>query len=166
MFRRFDADAALAQARQYGLRYNKHQVKELRRRAAVTPATAAEIAAFEASTGLALPADYAEFLRTWNGGVPEHSTFRVGDRSFVIREFVPLAGDARDTWGLVGHLELFADGIPEGTLPVASSPGGDLYLVDSASGHVSFWDHETEELTPVAASFRGLVDALRSDDTA
>jgi len=86
------------------------------------PTTELHVQAFEARLGYRLPADYREFLLLCNGGHPEPASFIFKDsqRSAVI-QFLELT--TVEDWA-----KALTDGLPAGTLPIASATRGILLL--------------------------------------
>ncbi len=115
------------------------------------PASPEQIEAFERRHGIRLPNDYRHFLSCHNGGRPDKA-FRVftfetksGSRSdSLVDWFSGLV--VRDNYSLDNDLDTYSGRIPEGMLPIARDPFGNLILLgvqDSKSG-IWFWDHEIE----------------------
>jgi SMI1-KNR4 cell-wall len=124
-----------------------------------------------------LPSDYEEFLKQFNGGWPEPDviTIQRGDKPYEVaidRFFEFRSGDSQD---IEKTISVYRDRIPDGTMPVAHDPGGNLILLSLRSvdyGHIYYWDHneETEEgVEPsmanvffIATSFKNFLDQLHS----
>lgn len=99
-------------------------------------------------------ADWIEFLRRNDGATPEPNAHEA-DPDVAVHAFYS-AAEAR-----VAHRDL-SDRMPPHLLPIADAEGGNfvcLGLGPDASG-VLFWDHETEEARPVAASFARFLEQL------
>lgn len=104
----------------------------------------------ESSLGNKLPRSYREFLKKYNGGKPKLSKFI----------FVSTKGKQEDSTvhyffavydGKIGNIErnfgLFKGRIPNGYLPIACDPFGNLILMpmlNQSDAPIYFWDHEKE----------------------
>ncbi len=135
----------------------------------------------EAETGTALPEEYRQFLRQYNGGRPEPSCFDIVwkgqpwakrfpfdtvDYFFGVREGKPS--------DFLVNYRRFRKRVPADTVPIGCDPGGNLLLLGvqgAQSGQVFFWvrEYEVEEgETPdfsnvgfVANSVAALLGSLR-----
>ena len=99
-------------------------------------------------------ADWIEFLRRNDGATPEPNAHDE-HRDVAVQAFYG-AAEARSAY------RDLSDRMPPHLLPIADAEGGNfvcLGLGPRASG-VLFWDHETEEATPVAASFARFLEGL------
>lgn len=110
----------------------------------------ARLASFEAKCGGKLPQEYRAFLLAANGGRPVKRRFSFLDNGKRTESVVDwFFGDCDDPdYGLVSNLEVYEGRIPNGWLPVATDPFGNLILLSlkgNVSGIVSFWDHERED---------------------
>jgi hypothetical protein len=103
-------------------------------------ATEVDVSHFEMGIAARLPDDYREFLIRHNGGYPEPSGFRGGND--VLNFFFGLWQKHADlNYETLAHRGF----IPEGLIPIACDPGGNLVLLEIARPHrgrVWFWDHE------------------------
>ena len=101
------------------------------------------------------PLDYVHFLRKTNGGRPEPNVVRVNAQTrTTITEFY---GAAK----VVRQKSAFSDRLPSDTWPVALTESGNLILLKANENWaISFWDHELEKETPLAASFAEFQGAL------
>lgn len=119
-------------------------------RASAEPTNEVAVAAFEASRGIRLPADYRESLLATNGGKPEPCAFQLMLRSgpytdSIVHWFLSLGDTAGPS--LESFADLMAGRMPPELLPVAPDPGGNfvcLGVAGDARGKVYFWDHERE----------------------
>ncbi len=114
-------------------------------------ATEQSIARLESELGFPLPDDYRRFLVDFNGGRPEPSGFLFetseGSSDSAIRYFFTLDND--EYYGILENLRDYKDRIPEGLMPIACDPFGNLVLIDlgaKAVGTIYFWDHEKESM--------------------
>jgi SMI1/KNR4 family protein SUKH-1 len=149
------------------------------------PATDERISTFEQAFGCRLPAEYRRFLQTHNGGRPAWPRLSFerdgGSDETVVEWFLPLHDEP---YPVYGQQNLPPDNVlpayfkqplqdvinsmddPEGggkLLPVARDPGGNLIVIECKGerpGSVSFFDHETCELVPLADSFDGFLGRL------
>jgi hypothetical protein len=106
------------------------------------------IGVFESKIGYKLPVQYSKFLEKYNGGYPEPDGFLFEDKSdgSSIDRFLILGSDEKNN-NLERYFEQYRSRIPEGLLPIARDPGGNLILIGliaEAEGGIYFWDHETE----------------------
>jgi hypothetical protein len=121
-----------------------------------TPATQrspGEIAATEARVGMRLPDGFRRFVAQHDGVVPPLNHFPVGsDDTSTVHAFVPLADLASTRHALRGRL-------PAALLPIASDPLGNYICLDDKDA-VYFWDHETERVTSLTATFDAFLAEL------
>ena len=116
------------------------------------PTDEAHVTRLEVRLGCPLPEDYREFLLLYNGGRPEPGCFQFAQRTgpytdSVIDWFLTLHENPYTYTNLERKLDVFADRIPPGTLPIANDPGGNCVLLGlnaDIRGKVYFWDHDRE----------------------
>lgn len=107
-----------------------------------------QIADFESRQGLSLPQSYKEFLLNVNGGEPVPNEFEVPNwsgESSMVQAFYGIHAGEYDN--LAEKIAMFQDRLPEGFLPIASDPGGNLLCLGTKGddeGRIYFWDHEDE----------------------
>jgi hypothetical protein len=123
------------------------------------PASAEAIHSIERLLGTTLSEDYRTFLLSHDGGEPESNCFDVGATGGSgIRWFTPAAD--------IPLQRTYIDHIPEKAYPIAEDDCGNFILIDEAkNGAVFFWDHETSDLTLVAADFTAFLESLEPFDT-
>lgn len=139
------------------------------------PASVEEIKTFETRLGSVLPDDYKCFLASENGGRPDFAF-----RTFAFQKEDGSLSDSLVNWfnglnesedySIEGNLELFEGRIPEGMLPIATDPFGNLILLgvrDPSVSGIWFWDHEYEPTSiknigiyKIANSFEHFVETL------
>ncbi|MDO5691463.1 MAG: SMI1/KNR4 family protein [Pseudomonadota bacterium] len=150
----------MAEAEKLGIRYKKYQKKALLAAAAITSASAEEIARFEQEVG-ELPPDYKAFLATCNGGIPSRTSL---SPSLHITSFFSLT--PLNLHESLHHQHRLL-GLPH-WLPIAENAAGDKYLL-RLSGHqrfsVHFYRHDAAEndsdaFQSVADSFSDLLTKL------
>ena len=111
----------------------------------VSPSSEEDVCLAESGLGVRFPKDYREFVKVYSGSTAEENCLRRSSLSDGVERFLRVREIADD--GLRALLAL-----DDGTFPIASSPGGNYYLMDGA-GNVSFLHHELDEPTKVASSF-------------
>lgn len=120
-------------------------------------ASESEIDALEKAIGHRFPDDYRQFLREYDGAVPESNQFsatgevdfEAGVQFFIsVLDFDPALPD---------ELELYP-----GELPIAEEGGGNYVVLDAKSGRVRFWHHEypSDVIFHVADSFSGFLKCI------
>lgn len=132
-----------------------------------------DIRAFEVNVG-ELPKDYREFLMEFNGGTPFPNIVVTADDELVINFFLPLKYPNGYQDHLFRYIEDYAERIPRGMIPIASSGGGDLVLIhvgNSEDQKVYYWSHEMESesdasdyyenVEVIAGSFTEILNSLR-----
>jgi hypothetical protein len=128
------------------------------------PTPEAVLAAFEAHHGISLPSSYRRYMATRGAGTPERNCYL--DQLRNIEVYVGLILSFADET-MAGQIFPFPPPIKSGFLTVANSGGGDYFLLELASGHVYYWDHEVDDVQFTAADllwlandFGDFVDAL------
>jgi hypothetical protein len=133
-----------------------------------------DIRGIEASLNIRLPAEYCEFLLTYNGGIPEPRAFPIrglANNPFgVVQEFLGIdcpivSSNLRWTY------EAMKQRLPSNLFAIARDDGGDLIclsLFGADSDSVVFWDIHQEDTSPtygnvyyVASSFTEFLAGLR-----
>lgn len=151
------------------------------------PADAEQIAALEAHIGHPLPADYRAFLLEHNGGRPELSRCAVitdigvhdtpvhclfPSRELALGTVEVNSGEELRTWPVhcawddLQHdlREVYQTELEHPLLPIGTDGSGSYYCVTLAgpeAGAVVFLDHETLQVTRLAAGFDAFLAALR-----
>jgi hypothetical protein len=133
-----------------------------------------DIAQFERQYRVTLPEPYRLFLLERNGGRPERDVFDVPGSEInpVVRlHFFFGIDDPEESCNLAWNLDEYADRIPSGLMPIATTEGADkicLELRGEARGRILFWDGYEEDgekkLLPVAPTFEAFVNQLRRDE--
>jgi len=96
---------------------------------------------------LTLPDDYKKFLLEHNGGAPVPSTNKIPE-TFV--QWIYGIQDEENWASLEWNIEIYDERMPSNTLPIASDPGGNQFLLSlrpDTYGEIWFWDHENESDT-------------------
>lgn len=111
------------------------------------PATSQSLVELERTAGFALPQDLRDFLEQTESivAMSVHNGYWLGS----IRELID-----RDSFPRVAEREA--------AIPVATDGGGNAFLL-GASGHVWRWNHETDELKLVAATFGAFLERVAED---
>lgn len=149
------------------------------------PASADAIDAAEqelVAKGQRLPPSYRAFLAQHDGGQPKLECFRyqqgAEEREGVINEFLGVRPVPPPGTNLLITAGLLRGRIPDGVLPIANDPYGNLICIDTRGGldgPVLFWDHEFEKedgppddanLYPIAPDFETFLDNLYADPQA
>lgn len=133
------------------------------------PATPEAIKAFEEGYGMSLPSDYRGFLQSQNGGRPEKIS-----RVFTFQKEYGWTSDSLIDWfsglsdgeaySLEEGLDISEDLIPEGMLPIACDPFGNLILLgDGLQSNLGvwFWGHE---IAPTEINKAGIFKVAPSFD--
>lgn len=141
------------------------------------PVTEADVAAFEALLGRLLPADYREFLLTYNGGLPVVTLGEdIDGTEFMLSGLRSLHPDAMDE-PYAAHLSTparregdYGWGLPADVLEIANDPGGNLFTLslDDPAHTVRFIDHESDApfgmQRVLARGFTAFLQLIRSVD--
>lgn len=137
------------------------------------PATAKQVAAFEAVLSVKLPADYKKFLYTTNGGIPTPNCFNVPDRSDALCDILYGIHEKRGQSDLEWEQEQASqwDPLPLGFVAIGHDPGGSSLLLATSgkdAGKVYFWNRDGmwvredgHNTFPVANSFTAFLAGLR-----
>ena len=111
---------------------------------------------------LTLPDDYIQFLLEHNGGAPVPSTNKTPE-TFV--QWIYGIQDEENWASLEWNMEIFDERIPSKTLPIASDPGGNQFLLSlrkDSYGQIWFWDHENECETNAKEYFDNIIKSADS----
>jgi hypothetical protein len=115
------------------------------------PVIAKDYLAIEMRIGFTLSDDVKDFFAQVSGGIPEHCLFSYGSDgsgSSLIQFFFAISGCSKDNDLLLDTLNLISDRLPDGALPIAEEPGGNIvvvYLAGPRIGEVWFWEHDRFE---------------------
>jgi hypothetical protein len=132
----------------------------------------------EEDFGISLPLFYRNFIKNFNGGVPEKIFFNFKDTktngSLVDRLFGFVENKYRN---IDMYYKNYKMRIPCNTLPIGIDPGGNLILLSVKGpdyGKVYYWDHNWEaedgqvadysNLTLIADSFEEFINNLKSEE--
>lgn len=111
------------------------------------PVSSSKLSRLEEVLEVALPASYRKFIERWNGGIPRVDGFQTESGSDEsIDCFLGIGAGNDQPYDLMAFLGEYAERLPEGFLPIAYDPFGNLILLglDEESRGVWFWDHELE----------------------
>ncbi len=126
----------------------------------------------EENIGFELPVEYKSFLLKHNGGRPILDSVRHENQHFdYVGYFYAIRGETYhdDLLRQIGELKGM---IPDGYLPIAESPGGDVFCISlkkPTKGAVFHWDHEEanydgepweHNMTNLSPSFSVFLDSL------
>lgn len=104
------------------------------------------ISDFENEIGIKIPKEYRDFLKEYNGGYPQPDGFSFGEQGdgSSVDRFLSLGCEKNHD--LHKYFNIYKDRIPNGYLPIAHDPGGNLVLIKLSADKsmVYFWDHEDE----------------------
>lgn len=115
---------------------------------------------FETLIGQKLPADYRQFLLSFNGGKPENNEFAIPDKQNAagVNLFYGLLENRE--WGdLIYQREMLLERVPVNVLPIGEASSGNavcLSLQVDTYGQIFFWDHELEANEDEPATFANL----------
>ena len=103
-----------------------------------------DIKELEDRLDLRFPPDYRGFLKSYQGGYPEPDGFEFGEDGSSVDKFLAVYGNKLET--IEGCIDIYRGRYPDGLLPVANDPGGNLILlgVSERFDGIYFWNHETE----------------------
>ena len=111
---------------------------------------------------LTLPDDYIKFLLEHNGGAPVPSTNRTPE-TFV--QWIYGIQDEENWASLKWNIDIYDERIPFKTLPIATDPGGNQFLLSlrkDSYGEIWFWDHENECETNAKEYFDNIIKSADS----
>jgi hypothetical protein len=125
------------------------------------PATDEQIAEFERSEGVTLPADFRKFLQTFNGGRPIPDSFPIGaDNGSLLNTFFQLGEGEGEMNDLQTMCDEYHGRIPPTMMPIGCDAGGNLILLGvhgDPRGRVYFLDQMNPrpifELSPSFEAF-------------
>ena len=121
-------------------------------------ASQADILALETALNCRLSDSLRKFLQAYDGAEADTNIFKVSDTNQCgVNEFIPCAEMLKE--------RIYIENIPPKSFPVAWAECGNYVFVDEGKkGVVCFWDHETAEITSLAASFGDFLDLLQPFD--
>ncbi|RUR67498.1 SMI1/KNR4 family protein [Variovorax guangxiensis] len=125
----------------------------------------------------AVPEDYKAFLKSHNGGIPSATLLKTRSNERVINSLLALKAPLGFGDSIGARMKVYDGRVPEKTFPIASAGGGDLVLLNTASGNLGeilYWDHNFESdeddasdyfdnTEVVAASFSEFLNKLTLD---
>lgn len=124
-----------------------------------TPASPDDIRKLENELGYRINDEYRRFLLRSNGVTPESNMFS-GDAAEIdegVEYFVPVAD--------IMSCRAYMEPLDSTVYPIADTGGGDYVVIDEGrNGAVMFWDHETGDLTLLAAGFDAFLASLEPFD--
>ena len=159
------SDDEIARAMSFGIRYTKSQRNELKRALNVTPPSENDLSSFEKKNKFALSESYRNFLKENNGGIPDKSIFKKNDTEYVLDRLLMFGGNSNAYDSIENHIDVFSSRIPNSTIPIGRSPGGDLFLLKTSGsdcGSVWYWHHEFESPSNGSAPWEN-TEKLSSD---
>jgi hypothetical protein len=158
----------------YGIRYSKSQKKNMLKLFNLEKPTDSILTSFQDKYGK-LPTEYILFSKENNGGTPSKSVIRNNNKEIVIDRFLCISTDESIYDSINNYLKTYKNRIPKSTLPIGTSPGGDIVLLDVSEqnyGRILYWEHENEaagdgnnfyeNITILAESFGLLLGNLES----
>jgi hypothetical protein len=138
------------------------------------------LATLESEWDCHLPDDYRAFLLANNGGEPDRWDYGIPflERGEPSEAGLQVVFGIQEPWespaNILWVLEAYAGRLPDGFLPIARDPGGNLLVLrvrGEPVGQVWFWDHEGEHrvsgeeplanMSWVASSFTEFVAGFR-----
>ena len=121
----------------------------------------ADLAAFEAKTGLKLPEDYKMQLLKYNGGIPEEEAyFKLGEEEYELMYFFPFR-DEEDDLTIEENYADHADQLPEKYLTIGAIEGGYLCINLSKTDYGSVYLYFADlKLRNIAISFSAFINGL------
>lgn len=131
----------------FGLKYDKRQKKQMLLAGKTKLPQQQDLEDFENWMKLPLPPNFRDFLLSQNGGIPEKSIIKVGDKERVVQKLYAITNESK-IFTLAHLRKTYKDRIPKNMLPFGDDPAGNLFLMrldDGESyGNIYFWDHENE----------------------
>lgn len=124
--------------------------------------------------GLKLCEEYKEFLREYNGGIPESNIYENKNISISIQCFFGVGVESHND--IIKNSEILDARIPKDSLPIAEVESGDNLLISMNKkryGKIYLWEHEKEllkdltkyrSMKKVADSFDELLSFLSNYD--
>jgi hypothetical protein len=129
------------------------------------PATDEQIAEFEKTEGIILPADYRAFLKTYNGGRPIPDCFPFGtEPGSLLDTFFELGEGESETNDLQTKCNRYRGRIPPTVMPIGRDAGGNIVLLGvhgEHRGRVYFLDYmNPRPIFEIAPSFEAFLDSF------
>jgi hypothetical protein len=156
----------IAQHEKLGIRYSKIEKKKLVEMSNTQAPTKDELIEILSIVNYQIPEDYFSFLMKHNGGRPDPCTISTQEDNYVIDLFLSAKAPNGYYDSITNTMAVFNGSLPNHSLPIARSPGGDLILLDLSkekSGEISCWRHDHPENTStivIADSFTDLLSKL------
>lgn len=101
-----------------------------------------KLAEIEESLKVSFPDGYRQFLLEHNVAIPENNQIITGSVTTAVHVFFGRSDER--IYDLVGEFHAFETRIPKGTVPIASTPIGDLICMQIETGAIYLWEHEEE----------------------
>ena len=113
------------------------------------PLNELDISQIRAMVNYLIPTEYIDFIKKYNGGVPEPDSFNIQeiDDASTINRFLGVKKEKNQDSDIFYFFNVYRDRVPSGYLPIAYDVGGNLILIKlggSDDAKVFFWDHELE----------------------
>ena len=129
------------------------------------PATDEQIAEFEKTEGITLPADYRAFLQIHNGGRPLPDSFPIGsDNGSLLNTFFELGEGEGETNDLQTKCDRYHGRIPHTMIPIGCDAGNNIILLGvhgEVWGRVYFLDQmNPRPIFEIAPSFTAFLDSF------
>ncbi|ENU1227561.1 SMI1/KNR4 family protein [Providencia rettgeri] len=107
-----------------------------------------DISQIRAMVNYLIPTEYIDFIKKYNGGVPEPDSFniqKINDAS-TINRFLGVKKEKNQNSDIFYFFKVYKNRIPSGYLPIGYDIGGNLILIKLGNddAKVFFWDHELE----------------------
>ncbi|HEM7134794.1 SMI1/KNR4 family protein [Providencia hangzhouensis] len=115
-----------------------------------------------------VPSEYIDFIKRYNGGIPEPDSFniqKINDAS-TINRFLGIKKEKNQNSDIFYFYKVYKDRIPSEYLPIAYDVGGNLILIklgNNDDAKVFFWDHELEvdeSVEPTLENIYPLADSI------
>ncbi|WP_080962677.1 SMI1/KNR4 family protein [Chromobacterium subtsugae] len=149
----------------HGVKYDKRTKKQLLAAYEYQEKpTRSEIEFYSKNIGIKFPEDYLNFLTIQNGGKPDPSSVKIGNKEKSI-QYLYAFKNPMESCTLDYAITIFNGRIPQGFIPIAHESSGSLLIMNctvDGLGEIYFWDHNNEADNSISPYFGNMKKIAQS----